>query len=60
MKRSIFARLACTLGLAAAASPALADSIEDFYKGKTVSLVVSSSTGGGYDTLARLLPSCVS
>ncbi|MDO9441996.1 MAG: tripartite tricarboxylate transporter substrate-binding protein [Beijerinckiaceae bacterium] len=32
-----------------------ADPIEDFYKGRTVSLVVSSSTGGGYDTLARML-----
>ena len=27
----------------------------DFYKGKTVSLVVSSSAGGGYDTLARAI-----
>ena len=34
---------------------AAANPIEDFYKGKTVSLVVSSSTGGGYDTLARLV-----
>ncbi len=38
-----------------AVTSARADAIEDFYKGKTVSLVVSSSTGGGYDTLARLL-----
>ena len=27
--------------------------IADFYKGKTVSLVVGSSTGGGYDTMTR-------
>ena len=40
---------------AGAASHASADPIEDFYKGKSVSLVVSSSTGGGYDTLARLV-----
>ena len=34
-------------------SPARADGIADFYKGKTVSLTVGSSTGGGYDTMAR-------
>ncbi|MDB5596494.1 MAG: family tricarboxylate transporter, receptor protein [Hyphomicrobiales bacterium] len=27
----------------------------DFYKGKTISLVVSSSAGGGYDVLARTI-----
>jgi len=43
-----------------AVTPARADAIEDFYKGKTVSLIVSSSTGGGYDTLARLLTRFIS
>ena len=33
--------------------PARADGLADFYKGKTVSLVVGSSTGGGYDTMTR-------
>ena len=45
-------------GLAVAAlfcAPALAEPVADFYKGKTISLVVSSSTGGGYDTLARTI-----
>lgn len=32
---------------------ALADPVADFYKGKTVSIIVSSPAGGGYDTLAR-------
>lgn len=41
--------------LTGCAATASADPIEDFYKGKTVSLVVSSATGGGYDTLARLV-----
>ena len=49
----------CLAGLAASA-PARADAIADFYKGKTVSLIVSSSTGGGYDTLARMLTKYVS
>lgn len=37
------------------ALPAAADPIADFYKGKNVSFVVGSSTGGGYDTLARVI-----
>ncbi|MGE3247564.1 MAG: Bug family tripartite tricarboxylate transporter substrate binding protein [Beijerinckiaceae bacterium] len=45
-------------GAAFAALPfcaAQADSVSDFYKGKTVSLYVGYSAGGGYDTYARLL-----
>jgi tripartite-type tricarboxylate transporter receptor subunit TctC len=41
---------AATFGLV---FPALADPVSDFYKGKTVTMVVSSSAGGGYDTLSR-------
>jgi tripartite-type tricarboxylate transporter receptor subunit TctC len=32
-----------------------ADSVEDFYKGKTVNLIIGYSVGGGYDLYARLL-----
>ena len=35
--------------------PALAAGVEDFYKGKTVSLVIGYSVGGGYDAYGRLL-----
>jgi tripartite-type tricarboxylate transporter receptor subunit TctC len=35
--------------------PAAADPIADFYRGKNVSFVVGSSTGGGYDTLTRVI-----
>ena len=43
-------------GLLAAASFAAAQpSIEQFYKGKQIQIVVGSSPGGGYDTYARLL-----
>jgi tripartite-type tricarboxylate transporter receptor subunit TctC len=38
-----------------AVSPAKADAVADFYKGKTVALVVGSSTGGGYDTMTRAI-----
>ena len=36
-------------------SSAQADAVADFYRGKTVTLIVSGSAGGGYDTLARLV-----
>ena len=37
------------------AAPAKADPVADFYKGKTVSMVVGSASGGGYDTMARAI-----
>lgn len=48
-------RPALALSAALAAAPAHADTAADFYKGKTVSLVISSSSGGGYDTLGRVV-----
>jgi len=42
--------LALVLSLACAAGAA-----EDFYKGKTISLVVANAAGGGYDLYARFL-----
>ena len=38
-----------------AMSPAKADAVADFYKGKTVTVIVSTSAGGGYDTMARAI-----
>jgi tripartite-type tricarboxylate transporter receptor subunit TctC len=35
--------------------PAAADDVADFYRGRTVELVVSSGAGGGYDLNARVL-----
>lgn len=48
-----------TLAAAAlAAAPAVAqDAIEKFYKGKTMTMMVGSTPGGGYDTYARLISS---
>lgn len=51
-------RRSAILGLSAllAASPAMADPVEDFYKGKTLQMVIRSQAGaGGYDSYARLL-----
>jgi tripartite-type tricarboxylate transporter receptor subunit TctC len=42
--------LASSLSLAAHA-----DSVSDFYKGKSVDVVISTTTGGGYDSYARVL-----
>ncbi|MGE5537023.1 MAG: Bug family tripartite tricarboxylate transporter substrate binding protein [Gemmatimonas sp.] len=55
-RRSI---VAFSTALAAAAvlasGAARADAVEDFYKGRSVDLVISTTTGGGYDTIARVL-----
>jgi tripartite-type tricarboxylate transporter receptor subunit TctC len=42
----------CALALAA---PAQAQSVADFYKGKTITITVGYSAGGGYDLYARAL-----
>lgn len=38
-----------------AAASAGAQSVESFYKGKTITAIVGSGAGGGYDTVMRLL-----
>src|SRR6266581_9814130 len=43
------------IGALAFTSPAAADSVADFYHGKTISLYVSFPPGGGYDIYARVL-----
>ena len=40
---------------AALAGPARADSVENFYAGRTLGVIVGHSVGGGYDLYARLL-----
>jgi tripartite-type tricarboxylate transporter receptor subunit TctC len=47
-------KLAAAL-LVALALPAVAQTPADFYKGKTINLVVGSDPGSGYDAYARLL-----
>jgi tripartite-type tricarboxylate transporter receptor subunit TctC len=41
--------------LAALASVARADSMADFYKSRSISMIIGYSVGGGYDAYARLL-----
>ncbi len=46
---------AISLGLVCLASGAAAQPAADFYKGKTINLIISSSAGGGYDLLSRTI-----
>ena len=56
MKR-LLAKLAgiCGLLLIAVCAPAWADDVAGFYSGKTVTVAIGYSAGGGYDLYARLL-----
>jgi tripartite-type tricarboxylate transporter receptor subunit TctC len=55
MRRRHFLLLALCAFAAACAPRAKADTVADFFKGRAVTVVVSSSAAGGYDTLARAL-----
>ena len=52
-------RLLCCLSLLVAAAPAAAQSpapdVASFYRGKTVTLLIGTEPGGGYDLYARIL-----
>jgi tripartite-type tricarboxylate transporter receptor subunit TctC len=52
MTRGRFARLLLVLGVAGI-TPAAAVAQDDFYRGKTIRIVVGFSAGGGFDTFAR-------
>jgi len=53
MKQRIFG--AALVAAALAAGPAVAQSGKDFFKGKTLTYIVATSPGGGYDTYGRLV-----
>jgi tripartite-type tricarboxylate transporter receptor subunit TctC len=46
---------ALTFVVVALASPAYPQSVEEFYRGKTITIQVGFTAGGGYDLYARLL-----
>src|SRR3546814_11439793 len=55
MKRHLYGlAVACLLGGAVAAPPSHAADVGDFYKGKTVRLIIGSSEGSGVDILGRI------
>jgi tripartite-type tricarboxylate transporter receptor subunit TctC len=49
-----FPRLLCLVTGLALGAECRADSVADFYKGRTLTLFVGYSAGGGYDALARI------
>jgi len=58
MRRGRIARLTLAFGaimLAAVVRPAGAEGVAEFYRGRSVTLVIGFSAGGGYDLYARLL-----
>lgn len=54
-RRNLGAALSAVLLTALLAAPTRAETVADFYKGRTISLVIGYSVGGGYDLYARLL-----
>jgi tripartite-type tricarboxylate transporter receptor subunit TctC len=51
--RAVAAAAGGLMALAMSGQAGRADSVEDFYKGKTINLVIGYSVGGGYDLYAR-------
>ena len=49
------AALAAIIGFGFTYGVAAAGEVEDFYKGKRITMLVGSGPGGGYDTYARLI-----
>jgi tripartite-type tricarboxylate transporter receptor subunit TctC len=47
-------RLFIGLVVAMVAAPVQADPVADFYRGKSITMLVASGVGGGYDTYARV------
>jgi tripartite-type tricarboxylate transporter receptor subunit TctC len=50
----VMKKIAAVLVLSAFSLPAFADPVADFYKGKSITMLVASGAGGGYDTYARV------
>jgi tripartite-type tricarboxylate transporter receptor subunit TctC len=55
VRRRSRAGIVALLGICLAAVPARADQIADFYHGRTLSLIIGTSSGNDYDFRARLL-----
>ncbi len=59
MRRNLFAVPALAAGVLAlcalSAPAARADAVADFYKGKTMRMIISTSPGAGYDVYARFM-----
>lgn len=54
-RRGLFPVIAVAWTCVAVAAPAAADPVEDFYKGKSINMVVGTSPGGDYDLRLRMV-----
>src|SRR5215831_19587149 len=54
-KPGFIVRLLLLIAALAALASAKAEGVADFYKGRSVSMIIGYSVGGGYDAYARLL-----
>src|SRR4051794_41583752 len=55
MLRGIRVAVLCVMAGLLSVSAASAQSVESFYKGKRLTLLVGSAVGGGYDAYARMV-----
>ena len=55
LKSRVFSLLTALPALALATSPAAAQSVEEFYRGKTITMAVGTSPGGDYDLRMRMV-----
>jgi len=55
MMRPVIAIIASLIAGALASAEVHAQSVADFYRGKTVEILVGAAAGGGYDVVARLI-----
>src|SRR5258708_1748774 len=56
MSKSTSFVLVCAVGSVLCLPPARAETIESFYKGRTVTIVASTGVGGVFDLTARTVP----
>src|SRR4051812_21344991 len=55
LRRTALASLLPILAMLTPSTPAAAQPVADFYRGKTISMVIATSPGGDYDLRARML-----
>lgn len=55
IRAAAIAALSTFTAAAGISAPAAADPVADFYRGKTMTMLISSGAGGGYDALARMV-----
>ena len=53
--KDILCSIAGAMTLALCSAPAAAQPVDEFYKNRTITLIVSSDVGGGFDTYSRTL-----